>query len=141
MLRRAYASAQSRQSIRCSHTLGRTIAVRECIKDDTNHLRCTYTYKVIIRNKINGHIDHNEILFSFIFNLACNLANISVKMHEPYQRVAVSFIIIAELILLEALHHVHSQLDFWSRGYETFFMLNSTKHEISTAHENSNTEK
>ena len=57
-------------------------------------------------------------------------------MHKPYQRVAVSFIIIAELILLEALHHVHSQVDFWPRGFETFFMLNSIEHEISTARKN-----
>ena len=26
--------------------------------------------------------------------------------------------------------------DVWPRGYKTFFMLNSTEHEISTAHKN-----
>ena len=29
----------------------------------------------------------------------------------------------------------------WPRGYKTFFMLNSTEHEISTAHKNKNTNK
>ena len=28
------------------------------------------------------------------------------------------------------------QLSSWPRGYKTFFMLNSTEHEISTAHKN-----
>ena len=31
--------------------------------------------------------------------------------------------------------------DAWPRGYDTFFMLNSTEHEISTAHKNLNTDK
>ena len=29
----------------------------------------------------------------------------------------------------------------WPRGYKTFFMLNSTEHEISNAHKNKNIKK
>ena len=31
--------------------------------------------------------------------------------------------------------------DTWPRGYKTFFMLDSTVHEIITAHKNLNTDK
>ena len=30
----------------------------------------------------------------------------------------------------------NNKVSFWPRGYETFFILNSTEHEISTAHKN-----
>ena len=34
-----------------------------------------------------------------------------------------------------------STLQTWPQGYKTFFMLSSTKHNISTAHKNYNTDK
>ena len=32
--------------------------------------------------------------------------------------------------------NLHNNRDILARGYKTFFMLNSTEHEISTAHKN-----
>ena len=34
----------------------------------------------------------------------------------------------------------HANLKSWLRGNKTFFVLNSTKHKISTAHKNLNAE-
>ena len=36
---------------------------------------------------------------------------------------------------------MHSYLEVWPGGYKTFFMLDSTEHEISTAHKTKMQEK
>ena len=46
-------------------------------------------------------------------------------------------LVYAQQVAYLGLHYMYDQ----APGYKTFFMLNSTKHEISTAHNNENTEK
>ena len=50
MLRRSYASAQSRQNIRCSHTLSRTIALHACVNDDFSLMRTPLMHIHILSN-------------------------------------------------------------------------------------------
>ena len=54
--------------------------------------------------------------------------------HSPVEDTALCITNIHCLVVPEV-HANHTQ------GYKTFFMLNSTEHEISTAHKNLNTDK
>ena len=84
-----------------------------------------YNFEAEYLWKVNLKILNSGITLktlTHVFKLTCKSFNIQTVL------------LLFDMFCLNLCEHLH--IYAWPRGYKTFFMLNSTEHEISTAHKN-----